>query len=65
MVYRGLLRAFWHDAALIILIAPAWPREFWYSALINIDILLVLSDMLMQSKGQILYLDPTLLHLTA
>ena len=54
----------------IILIAPHWPRQFWFPIMLKMLIdfpvkLPVWKNLLSQGKGQILHPDPLSLNLTA
>ncbi|KAJ1116790.1 hypothetical protein NDU88_004996 [Pleurodeles waltl] len=65
-----VLRKIRQDRALVILIAPDWPRRVWYSDLLQLSMCPPLrlpfrADLLSQSQGQVLHPNLQSLHLHA
>ncbi|KAJ1156603.1 hypothetical protein NDU88_009321 [Pleurodeles waltl] len=65
-----VLRKIRQDRALVILIAPDWPRRVWYSDLLQLSTCPPLrlpfrADLLSQSQGQVLHPNLQSLHLHA
>ncbi|KAJ1095605.1 hypothetical protein NDU88_000764 [Pleurodeles waltl] len=65
-----VLRKIRQDRALVILIAPDWPRRVWYSDLLQLSMCPPLrlpfrADLLLQSQGQVLHPNLQSLHLHA
>lgn len=64
------LRKLIQDSAGINMLAPGWPRQFWYSNVMNLSsqspgMLHVLPNVLYQNEDQIIHLDLASSLLTA
>lgn len=63
-----VLRKIHHNSARVVLVAPNWHRQFWFSELLRISVpppirIHTFSDLLIQEEGRIGYRNPEPLHL--
>ncbi|KAG6935305.1 hypothetical protein G0U57_015145, partial [Chelydra serpentina] len=69
LVHRVLLKLR-RDRARLILIAPAWPRQHWYTTLLELSVTTPITlplwlDLITQEHGRLCHPDLQSLHLTA
>lgn len=69
LIHRVLLKIR-RDHARVILIAPAWPHQHWYTSLLHMSVqaplsLPLLPDLITQDRGSLRHPNLESLHLTA